>query len=460
MRYSNYSVVDSLWVEELPSDWQFNHLRTVFWERKESNDPIKIRDILSLSAKHGVQLYGDKTHEGGNRAKDDLSKYHIAYPGDLIVNCMNVISGSVGLSNYKGLISPVYYALVTRDEQYNRHYYSYLFSIEPFQKSLLPLGKGILMHESGTGKLNTIRLRIAMSSLNNVSLPVPPREEQDQIVRYLDWQVSKINKLIHGYQREIKLLEEKLKSKITYMVTHDRYSDERKKSEIYWLLDVPVDWRVTKLKHILVKQDRPVRPDAELLICANSGEVKLRGDAKIGLVADNDDIYQGVAKGDLLIHGMDTWHGAIAISHYDGMCTPVVHVCTSYQSLRFICYYLRMMSFSKIFKAISNGVRQNTSDFRSWDKAGSLLIALPSVDEQEAISDILDNEAKKTKEAISSLQKQIELMREYRTRLISDVVTGQIDVRGIEIPDYTPETDAEDEPNDVEISDEEATENE
>ena len=104
-----------------------------------------------------------------------------------------------------------------------------------------------------------------------------------------------------------------------------------------------------------------------------------------------------------MIHGMDTWHGAIAISQYDGMCTPVVHVCTSNQSVRFICYYLRMMAFTKVYKAISNGVRQNTSDFRSWDKAGSLWIALPSVEEQEEIADILDNEVEKTKAEIVAL---------------------------------------------------------
>ena len=151
-----------------------------------------------------------------------------------------------------------------------------------------------------------------------------------------------------------------------------------------------------------------------------------------------------------MIHGMDTWHGAIAISQYDGMCTPVVHVCTSNQSVRFICYYLRMMAFTKVFKAISNGVRQNTSDFRSWDKAGSLWIALPSVEEQEEIADILDNEVEKTKAEIVALKRQIELAKEYRTRLISDVVTGQMDVRGIEVPDYSPEEDAEETDEDIE----------
>lgn len=161
-----------------------------------------------------------------------------------------------------------------------------------------------------------------------------------------------------------------------------------------------------------------------------------RGEAKLGLVATSDDIYQGVAKGDLLIHGMDIWHGAIAISSFDGMCTPVVHVCTCKEEIRYIAYYLKMMAYTKVFKAISNGVRQNTSDFRSWEKVGDLLICLPTYDEQVAIADKLDELTQQTKKTIACYEQQVAKLLDLRTRLISDVVTGQIDVRGIEVPEF------------------------
>lgn len=131
----------------------------------------------------------------------------------------------------------------------------------------------------------------------------------------------------------------------------------------------------------------------------------------------------------------DATYGAIAISSFDGMCTPVVHVCTSKEEKRFVAYYLKMMAYTKVFKAISNGVRQNTSDFRSWDKVGDLLICLPSYDEQVAIADKLDELTQKTKEGISCFEQQISMLTDLRTRLISDVVTGQVDVRGIEVPE-------------------------
>jgi type I restriction enzyme S subunit len=174
----------------------------------------------------------------------------------------------------------------------------------------------------------------------------------------------------------------------------ERYS-QYKGTGVFWQPTMPSHWRVAKLKHILTKLNRERKADSDLLVCSNSGKVFKRGDSKLGLVADSDDIYQGVASGDLLIHGMDTWHGAIAVSGLDGMCTPVVHVCDSTQNKEFVALYLRNMAYEKIFKLISNGVRQNTSDFRSWAKVGVLPIPLPPLAEQEKIVSFINDKTKK-----------------------------------------------------------------
>lgn len=427
MRYKEYKSLESVWLAEIPFHWKQKKIKYQFDELSDKGHPEETP--LVASQKMGVvpkNVYGQRTVE----ATKGLELFKKVQIGDFVIS-LRSFQGGIEYAYYQGIISPAYTILRNRTPEYSQ-YFKYLFKSVSFVKLLTLCVTGIREGQN-----------IDYQTLKQFFIPVPPCEEQDHIVRYLDWQISKNNKLIHGYQRQIKLLEERKKSLITYMVTHDRHSDERKSSDIYWLTDIPSNWRVTRLKHILQKQHRPVPENAELLICSNHGYVTPRGDNKLGLVAENDDIYQGVKKGDLLIHGMDTWHGAIAISDYDGMCTPVVHVCTSTESHRFICYYLRMMAFTKVFKAISNGVRQNTSDFRSWDKAGALLIALPSIKEQEAISDILDSSLSRIDVGIEELKKQIEIMKEYRTRLISDVVTGQMDVRSIEIPDYTPEEDTE-----------------
>ena len=202
----------------------------------------------------------------------------------------------------------------------------------------------------------------------------------------------------------------------------ERYSSY-KDSGIFWQPVMPDSWRVTRLKNILSKLDRARTPNDELLVCSNSGEVKKRGDNKLGLVADSDEIYQGVMSGDLLIHGMDTWHGAIAVSKLDGMCTPVVHVCDSSQIKEFVALYLRNMASQKIFKLISNGVRQNTSDFRSWSKLGCIPIAIPPLAEQEKIVSYLEDKTSKIDAYVADKEKEIELLQELKQKTIADAVT-------------------------------------
>lgn len=120
---------------------------------------------------------------------------------------------------------------------------------------------------------------------------------------------------------------------------------------------------------------------------------------------------------------MDTWHGAIAISEYDGMCTPVVHVCESNQNKSFIAYYLRNMAYEKVFKLISNGVRQNTSDFRCWDKLAAIPIILPPLTEQQAIVSYLDIKCSKLDTLVENKEKEISLLSEMKQRIIADAVT-------------------------------------
>lgn len=427
-KYKEYIETRYKFLPLLPKNWELNSGLSCFEENKKKNTDLLETLLLQFN-------YGTIIRKVNQEIKKDdepiFKKYTVVEPNDIILNGLNLnydfVSQRVGIVEEKGIITSAYLALRCR-KVYNPFYANYMLKALDSQKIFNGMGSGV-------------RLTLGYPEFSRIQFPVPPREEQDQIVRYLDWQVSKINKLIHGYQKQIKLLEEYKKSQIVYFVTHGIKQHQMVESEIYWLDNIPKDWRVTRLKHILKKQQRPIPENAELLICSNSGEVKKRGDSKMGLVADSDDIYQGVKTGDLLIHGMDTWHGAIAVSDYDGMCTPVVHVCTSNESVRFISYYLKMMAYTKVFKAISNGVRQNTSDFRSWDKTGALYIALPTLDEQEQIANRIDETNRKINSSISAINREIEALKEYRTRLISDVVTGQIDVRDIVIPDYIPEED-------------------
>ena len=109
------------WLGEYPSDWELKKIKYCLQERVEKNNPVRTTEILSLTAKQGVIPY-DQKEGGGNKPKEDVSAYRLAYPGDIVMNSMNILSGSVGLSQYFGCVSPVYYMLrpwkVTEDVRY------------------------------------------------------------------------------------------------------------------------------------------------------------------------------------------------------------------------------------------------------------------------------------------------------------------------------------------------------
>jgi type I restriction enzyme, S subunit len=196
------------WIGDIPTHWELLPLGRVLAERVEKNDPVKTTNVLALSLHDGVTLYADK-RAGGNKAKDDISAYKLAYPGDIVVNSMNVVVGSVGLSRYFGAVSPVYYMLRPRSSLDVVEFFAALFSDKVFQSSLFGLGNGIMFIQSrATGKLNTIRLRIPIGKLNRVEIPYPPVKEQAAIVDGITAETAQINTYLESSEREIALIQE------------------------------------------------------------------------------------------------------------------------------------------------------------------------------------------------------------------------------------------------------------
>ncbi|MED1941901.1 restriction endonuclease subunit S, partial [Cytobacillus firmus] len=182
------------WIDHIPKEWDLKRMKYILKERKLKNDPIVTTEILSLSVERGVFPYSEKTG-GGNKAKEDLTAYKVTYPGDIVINSMNILAGAVGLSKYEGAVSPVYYTLYADSNNIDIRYYYYLFQTEAFQKSLLGLGNGIMMKESSTGKLNTIRMRIPMEKLSALVLPLPSKETQIKIINRINGKVEFIDKI-------------------------------------------------------------------------------------------------------------------------------------------------------------------------------------------------------------------------------------------------------------------------
>lgn len=194
-----------------------------------------------------------------------------------------------------------------------------------------------------------------------------------------------------------------------------------------WTAGIPNGWQLVQLKHVVTKLNRIPNEDDPVLICTNKGTVIPRNEGNPGLISLTNAGYQGVEPGDLLIHGMDTWHGAIAVSSIRGQCTSVVHVCDSSQDKRFIAYYLRALAFRGVYKAFSNGVRQNTSDFRSWVKAGEIPLILPTIEEQRHIADYLDAKCAEIDAAEEAAEASIGDYLSMRHALISNAVSHGVD---------------------------------
>ena len=410
------------WLGEYPSDWELKKIKYCLQERVEKNNPVRTTEILSLTAKQGVIPY-DQKEGGGNKPKEDVSAYRLAYPGDIVMNSMNILSGSVGLSQYFGCVSPVYYMLDVR-------YYNYTFQTTMFQRSLFGLGNGILIKESGNGKLNTIRMRIPMDKFGELFIPVAPIDEQQRIADFLDAKCAKIDALVADIQSQIDTLEQYKRSVITETVTKGLNPDaEMKDSGVQWIGDTPAHWGVIRGKYILRYMQKPVRENDGVITCFRDGEVTLRSNRREDgfTMSDKEIGYQGIDVGDLVVHGMDGFAGAIGISDSRGKASPVLNVLDTDQCKRYIMYYLRSMAYSDVFLALATGIRVRSCDLR-WNKLAELSYPVPPLDEQNAIVKHIDSVLSKADAVIADKKAQLATLDEYIKSLIFEYVTGKKEV--------------------------------
>lgn len=417
------------WIGKIPLNWKLKKIKYTLIQRTENNNPIMTRDILSLTARQGVVPISEK-EGGGNKPKEDLSAYRLAYPGDIVMNSMNVLSGSVGLSKYYGCVSPVYYMLRPADKNEDVRFYNYIFQTTVFQKSLLGLGNGIMMKESGNGKLNTIRMRIPIEKLGGLFIPIADSATQHKISDYLDSFCENIDMLLADIQAEIDTLEEYKKSVITEAVTKGLNSNVKMKdSGVQWIGTMPDHWKCNKGKYILRYLQKSVKEDDGVITCFRDGEVTLRSNRREDgfTMSDKEIGYQGIDVGDLVVHGMDGFAGAIGISDSRGKASPVLNVLDTDMDKKYVMYYLRSMAYSDVFLALATGIRVRSCDLR-WNKLAELLYPIPPVDEQKEISTYIDNVIADSNEIIEMKKKQIETLEEYKKSVIYEYVTGKKEV--------------------------------
>ncbi|MBP3373430.1 MAG: restriction endonuclease subunit S [Bacteroidaceae bacterium] len=281
----------------------------------------------------------------------------------------------------------------------------------------------------GTGGLKRVTTEFA----NTAATPLPPLSEQHSIVSYLDDKCGKIDKMLEGKQKQIELLAEMKQRIIADAVTHGLNPDVKMKAtNIPWLPEIPEHWDVKRGKNLFNKEQRPIEEGDEIVTCFRDGEVTLRKKRRTTGFTEATDYshYQHICKGDLVIHQMDAFAGSSGVSDSDGMGTPVLSVCTARiegVNHYYFAYILRLMGKNNFILSLYRGIRERSSDFRFETFAKQYLPVPPAI-EQEQIVKFIHERSSKIDALTSKLQQEIESIKEYKQRLISDVVTGQIKV--------------------------------
>lgn len=407
------------YIGDIPYSWNICPLYCLFGERKNKNYALQENNLLSLS--YGNIIRKDIDTVGG-LLPASFNTYNIVEKDDIIIRPTDLQNDKrslrTGLVKEKGIITSAYIDLKP-SKGVNSAYYHYLLHAFDIMKVFYNMGNGV-------------RQGLNFDEFSKLLILVPNKEEQAKIVSFLDAKCAEIDALSADIQSEIDTLQEYKRSVITEAVTKGLDKNaEIIDSRIYYTAPYNSKWRLSKIGYECTKLWRPFNSEDTALLCTNKGKVAIRPDEMSGIMVSQDNAMQGIHKGDIAIHGMDTWHGAIALSDYEGKITRVVHVCDSPNDNRFIVYYLQQLAYNGVYKLISNGVRGNTSDFRSWDKVADIYIALPSLDEQSKISDYLDSVCVQVEDIIAQKQEQLEVLADYKKSVIYEYVTGKKEVPAV-----------------------------
>ena len=421
--YADYTSVPTAWLTELPSHWDCKKIGSLFSERKTK---VSDKEFQPLSvAKIGVvpQLEtAVKTDAGDNRK--------LVRAGDFVINSRSDRKGSCGVSELDGSVSLINIVLTPRS-QWNAKYVHYLMRSQPFSEEYYRYGRGIV------SDLWTTRF----SEMKNILLPIPSRSEQDQIVRFLDWKVSMINRLINTKRKEIKAVDAMKRSMVSSTVTRGlNPGTPMKFSGVKWLGDIPEHWKTIKLRQLLHPVSIKNHPELPLLSVVREQGVIVRDvtdkEANHNFIPDDLSGYKMVKKGQFAMNKMKAWQGSYGISDYTGIVSPAYFIFdVSFDNLEYFHYAIRSKVYVNFFAQASDGIRVGQWDLQ-MDKMKEIPFIVPPADEQVAIVEYIKQTLPRYDVAIEKLTAEVETLEEYKAKLIADVVTGKIDVRDAEIPDY------------------------
>ena len=411
------------------------------------------RQLLSVYLQRGVVRFSDVAEKRTNVTSQDLGNYQAVDPGDLVLNNQQAWRGSVGVSEYSGIVSPAYLVL-SLSASLSSRYANLLFRDHSMVSQYLVCSKGV----------GTIQRNLYWPHLKRVGVIIPPPDEQAAIVRFLDWADGRLERMIRARRKVIALLNEQKQTIIHRAVTRGLApSVSLKTSGIPWLGDIPEHWKPTpnraylRIRKLLVGRRHS---EYQLLSLTKRGVIVRDLSENRGKFSTDMGTSQEVGVGDLVFCLFDVPETprTVGRSRHAGMITGAYTVmeCADQSVAQFLEAFYIAMDDRKLLSPLYSGLR-NTIPKERFLGAKT---PLPPPDERDAILEYVKRETRGLDEAIDRKARQIALMQEYRTRLVGDVVTGKLDVReaAARLPDeaLAAAADDNDASDEIEADEEEA----
>lgn len=424
--YNEYQPTEYDWLPEVPKHWEKRSIRTLTKLSDERNGDRDDLELLSVYREYGVirKASRDDNH---NVESLNLSNYKYVGKDYLVMNKMKMWQGSLGVSSFEGIVSPAYLiCLFTIDANYR--YFQYLLRSATFKTQYNRISYGIRVGQWD----------MRYNDLKNTNLYIPLRTEQDKIVKFLDFKISKINKFIKDKKFEIELLKEQRQAEINHAVTKGLNPNVAMKDcGIDWLGEIPEHWEVKHLRNILSVTSTKNRPDLPLLSVVREKGVILRDvmskEENHNFIPDDLSGYKMVLDGQFVINKMKAWQGSYGVSNFEGIVSPAYYIFNlNFQNKAFFHIAIRSKIYVNFFAQYSGGIRVGQWDLSS-EKMKMIPFFVPPDSEQNDIIEYIYKKFEVIDEYIVKIEQELILAKEYKTSLISEVVTGKIDVRDVKI---------------------------
>lgn len=416
-KYESYKDSGVGWIGEIPSHWSCVKVKHLLRERVDKSED-GIGEPLSMSQKYGL-IPTSQMDVVPNLATSYVGAKRTRQ-GDMVLNKLKAHLGVFALSAYDGLVSPdyaVYYGTGRADLEY----LEYLFKTPLYVSEFIKKTTGVAI---GFNRLYT-------DDLFSIPAHYPPMQEQKRIVDYLKDKTLKIEQYVSARERERELLDSLKQSEIANVVTKGLNPNVRMKdSGIPWIGMIPEHWETRTLSQMArVHFISNKNVHHQNLLSLSYGKIVCKDiNTTEGLLPASFDNYQIVEDGNIVLRLTDLQNDhkslRVGLSTQEGIITSAYLAIEAFTGIlpKYLYFLLHSIDVKKVFYSMGNGLRQSLN----WTELRKLKCIVPPILEQQAIVDYIEAKLSKIDSCIADLQAEIDYLKEFKQRLISDVVTGQI----------------------------------